>query len=120
MSEAVELPGGFGCHVANIGVKDETDDFVVVVAEVALVWKSKKTVPVVGVRVDPVLGAVGWGEQAPKQEPVDRSPGLDAGRHAAVDPPPDQLAAGKRSGAVEKGQNRPLGKRDAGLVGQPL
>jgi glutamate N-acetyltransferase/amino-acid N-acetyltransferase len=33
MSEPVELPGGFGCHVANIGIKDDTDDFVVVAAE---------------------------------------------------------------------------------------
>ena len=29
---AVELPAGFGCHVANIGVKDDTDDFVVIAA----------------------------------------------------------------------------------------
>jgi glutamate N-acetyltransferase/amino-acid N-acetyltransferase len=28
-----ELPAGFACHVANIGVKDTTDDFVVVAAE---------------------------------------------------------------------------------------
>jgi glutamate N-acetyltransferase/amino-acid N-acetyltransferase len=28
----VDLPAGFGCHVANIGVKDETDDFVVIAA----------------------------------------------------------------------------------------
>ena len=26
----VEVPSGFGCYVANIGVKDGTDDFVVV------------------------------------------------------------------------------------------
>jgi glutamate N-acetyltransferase/amino-acid N-acetyltransferase len=26
------LPAGFGCHVANVGVKDETDDFVVIAA----------------------------------------------------------------------------------------
>jgi glutamate N-acetyltransferase/amino-acid N-acetyltransferase len=28
----VDLPVGFGCHVANIGVNDETDDFVVIAA----------------------------------------------------------------------------------------
>ena len=28
----VELPAGFGCHVANIGIKDATDDFVVIAA----------------------------------------------------------------------------------------
>ena len=28
----LELPAGFGCHVANIGVKDTTDDFVVIAA----------------------------------------------------------------------------------------
>ncbi len=27
------LPRGFTCHVANIGVKDDTDDFVVIAAE---------------------------------------------------------------------------------------
>ncbi|MEM9041205.1 MAG: bifunctional glutamate N-acetyltransferase/amino-acid acetyltransferase ArgJ [Actinomycetota bacterium] len=27
------LPSGFSCHVANVGIKDETDDFVVVVAD---------------------------------------------------------------------------------------
>ena len=27
------LPAGFHCHVANIGIKDDTDDFVVVVAD---------------------------------------------------------------------------------------
>lgn len=27
------LPRGFGCHVANIGVKDDTDDFVVIAAD---------------------------------------------------------------------------------------
>ena len=32
MSEPVALPAGFGCHVANIGVKDTTDDFVVIAA----------------------------------------------------------------------------------------
>ena len=26
------LPVGFRCHVANIGIKDDSDDFVVVVA----------------------------------------------------------------------------------------
>ena len=25
----VELPAGFSCHVANIGIKDDTADFVV-------------------------------------------------------------------------------------------
>jgi glutamate N-acetyltransferase/amino-acid N-acetyltransferase len=30
---AVELPRGFTCHVANIGIKDDTDDFVVLAAE---------------------------------------------------------------------------------------
>jgi glutamate N-acetyltransferase/amino-acid N-acetyltransferase len=29
----VELPAGFGCHVANVGIKDDTDDFVVLAAE---------------------------------------------------------------------------------------
>jgi glutamate N-acetyltransferase / amino-acid N-acetyltransferase len=28
----VELPSGFGAHVANVGVKDDTDDFVVIAA----------------------------------------------------------------------------------------
>jgi glutamate N-acetyltransferase/amino-acid N-acetyltransferase len=36
MSEPVELPAGFGCHVANIGVKDTTDDFVVIAADAAV------------------------------------------------------------------------------------
>jgi glutamate N-acetyltransferase/amino-acid N-acetyltransferase len=31
---ATSLPAGFRCHVANIGVKDHTDDFVVLVADV--------------------------------------------------------------------------------------
>ena len=26
-------PRGFGCHVANVGVKDDTDDFVVIAAD---------------------------------------------------------------------------------------
>jgi len=30
------LPRGFRSHVANIGVKDDTDDFVVVAAERAI------------------------------------------------------------------------------------
>ena len=30
------LPSGFGSHVANIGVKDDTDDFVVIAAELAV------------------------------------------------------------------------------------
>jgi glutamate N-acetyltransferase/amino-acid N-acetyltransferase len=30
---ALELPTGFTCHVANIGIKDDTDDFVVVAAD---------------------------------------------------------------------------------------
>ena len=29
----MELPAGFTAHVANIGIKDDTDDFVVVAAE---------------------------------------------------------------------------------------
>ena len=29
------LPTGFGCHVANIGVKDDSDDFVVIVSDAA-------------------------------------------------------------------------------------
>jgi glutamate N-acetyltransferase/amino-acid N-acetyltransferase len=29
----IELPGGFGSHVANVGVKDDTDDFVVIAAD---------------------------------------------------------------------------------------
>jgi glutamate N-acetyltransferase / amino-acid N-acetyltransferase len=28
----IPLPAGFGCHVANVGVKDDTDDFVVIAA----------------------------------------------------------------------------------------
>ena len=28
-----ELPSGFRCHVANVGVKDDTDDFVVIAAD---------------------------------------------------------------------------------------
>jgi glutamate N-acetyltransferase/amino-acid N-acetyltransferase len=31
-AEPIDLPAGFTCHVANIGIKDETDDFVVVAA----------------------------------------------------------------------------------------
>ena len=30
------LPAGFHSHVANIGVKDDTDDFVVIAAERAV------------------------------------------------------------------------------------
>jgi glutamate N-acetyltransferase / amino-acid N-acetyltransferase len=30
------LPLGFGCHVANVGVKDDTDDFVVIAADHAV------------------------------------------------------------------------------------
>jgi glutamate N-acetyltransferase/amino-acid N-acetyltransferase len=30
---AVELPAGFSCHVANIGIKDDTADFVVIAAD---------------------------------------------------------------------------------------
>ena len=30
------LPRGFHCHVANIGVKDDTDDFVVIAADAAV------------------------------------------------------------------------------------
>src|SRR4249919_1709768 len=29
----VALPAGFTCHVANIGIKDDTDDFVVIAAD---------------------------------------------------------------------------------------
>jgi len=29
----MHLPGGFHCHVANIGIKDDTDDFVVIAAD---------------------------------------------------------------------------------------
>jgi len=29
----IELPGGFASHVANVGVKDDTDDFVVIAAD---------------------------------------------------------------------------------------
>jgi glutamate N-acetyltransferase/amino-acid N-acetyltransferase len=32
-SSAVPLPRGFTCHVANIGIKDDTDDFVVIAAD---------------------------------------------------------------------------------------
>ena len=32
-ADAVALPRGFRCHVANIGIKDDTDDFVVIAAE---------------------------------------------------------------------------------------
>jgi glutamate N-acetyltransferase / amino-acid N-acetyltransferase len=38
----IELPGGFGSYVANIGVKDDTDDFVVIAA-------SSGPVPAAGV-----------------------------------------------------------------------
>ncbi len=31
--DPVPLPGGFACHVANIGIKDATDDFVVIAAD---------------------------------------------------------------------------------------
>jgi glutamate N-acetyltransferase / amino-acid N-acetyltransferase len=27
------LPAGFACHVDNIGIKDDTDDFVVIAAD---------------------------------------------------------------------------------------
>ena len=30
MDDAISLPSGFGCHVTNIEVKDDTDDFVVI------------------------------------------------------------------------------------------
>ena len=30
---SIPLPRGFACHVANIGIKDDTDDFVVVAAD---------------------------------------------------------------------------------------
>jgi glutamate N-acetyltransferase/amino-acid N-acetyltransferase len=33
MAHPTPLPRGFHCHVANIGVKDDTDDFVVIVAD---------------------------------------------------------------------------------------
>jgi glutamate N-acetyltransferase/amino-acid N-acetyltransferase len=32
-ADVVALPRGFRCHVANIGIKDDTDDFVVIAAE---------------------------------------------------------------------------------------
>ena len=32
-ASVTNLPSGFHCHVANIGIKDDTDDFVVVAAE---------------------------------------------------------------------------------------
>ena len=32
----IELPGGFSAHVANIGIKDETDDLVVIAADAAV------------------------------------------------------------------------------------
>jgi glutamate N-acetyltransferase/amino-acid N-acetyltransferase len=32
----IRLPAGFGAHVANVGVKDDTDDFVVLAAEQAV------------------------------------------------------------------------------------
>jgi glutamate N-acetyltransferase / amino-acid N-acetyltransferase len=32
----IELPAGFGAHVANVGVKDDTDDFVVLAAAAAV------------------------------------------------------------------------------------
>ena len=28
-----ELPAGFSAHVANVGIKDDTDDFVVIAAD---------------------------------------------------------------------------------------
>ncbi len=33
MDDTISLPTGFGCHVANIGVKDDTDDFVVIATD---------------------------------------------------------------------------------------
>ncbi|MEZ5296165.1 MAG: bifunctional glutamate N-acetyltransferase/amino-acid acetyltransferase ArgJ [Ilumatobacteraceae bacterium] len=33
MDAAIPLPAGFGCHVANIGVKDASDDFVVIATD---------------------------------------------------------------------------------------
>ena len=33
MDDSISFPTGFGCHVANIGVKDDTDDFVVIAAD---------------------------------------------------------------------------------------
>jgi glutamate N-acetyltransferase / amino-acid N-acetyltransferase len=32
-ANALDLPAGFGCYVANIGIKDDTDDFVVVCSD---------------------------------------------------------------------------------------
>src|SRR4249920_1586855 len=32
-TDPVPLPAGFTCHVANIGIKDDTDDFVVIAAD---------------------------------------------------------------------------------------
>ena len=32
-ADVVDLPRGFPCHVANIGIKDDTDDFVVIAAD---------------------------------------------------------------------------------------
>ncbi|MGD9999252.1 MAG: bifunctional glutamate N-acetyltransferase/amino-acid acetyltransferase ArgJ [Ilumatobacteraceae bacterium] len=32
-AEPLPLPAGFGCYVANVGIKDETDDFVVVCSD---------------------------------------------------------------------------------------
>ena len=31
--QVLRLPDGFGCYVANIGIKDDTDDFVVVCSD---------------------------------------------------------------------------------------
>ena len=36
LSNMIELPGGFSAHVANIGIKDETDDLVVIAADAAV------------------------------------------------------------------------------------
>ena len=33
MDDTISFPTGFGCHVANIGVKDDTDDFVVIATD---------------------------------------------------------------------------------------
>ena len=50
----VPLPRGFHAHVANIGIKDDTDDFVVVAAETpctasAVFTRSRFAVPSVEV-----------------------------------------------------------------------
>jgi glutamate N-acetyltransferase/amino-acid N-acetyltransferase len=38
----IALPAGFGAHVANVGIKDDTDDLVVVATERPVPGQEKK------------------------------------------------------------------------------